>query len=55
MSVHICCEDGKKSKGNYILDLVYDDIYGNKYRQRHTISMENVNGYLKTCFYANEK
>ena len=53
--VHIYCDDGEKSKGSYILDLVYDDIYGNKYRQCHTISIDCVNGVLKTCFYLDDE
>lgn len=41
--VHVYCEDGIESKGSYILDLVYEDIYGNKYRQRYGITIDNPN------------
>lgn len=41
--VHVYCEDGVESKGNYILDLVYEDIYSNKYRQRYGIIIDNPN------------
>lgn len=51
--VHIYCDDGEKSKGNYILDLVYDDIYGNKYRQKYAITLNNPNGFMQYCFSMN--
>ena len=44
--VHVYCEDGVESKGNYILDLVYEDIYGNKYRQRYGIIIDNPNDII---------
>lgn len=51
--VHIYCEDGVKSKGNYILDLVYEDIYCNKYRQRYAVIIDNPNDKIHTWFYLN--
>lgn len=44
--IHIYCEDGTESKGGYILDLVYEDIYANKYRQRYGIAIDNPNGTI---------
>lgn len=44
--VHVYCEDGVESKGSYILDLVYEDIYSNKYRQRYGIIIDNPNNTI---------
>ena len=44
--VHVYCEDGEESKGNYILDLFYEDIYSNKYRQRYGIIIDNPNDII---------
>lgn len=44
--VHVYCEDGEESKGSYILDMVYEDIYGNKYRQRYGVVIDNPNGII---------
>ena len=37
--IHIYSEDAKLSLGEYSLDLVYEDIYKNQYRQRYTIEI----------------
>lgn len=44
--VHVYCEDGEESKGIYILDLIYEDIYSNKYRQRYGIIIDNPNDII---------
>ena len=44
--IHVYCEDGAESKGSYIFDLVYEDIYANKYRQRYGIAIDNPNGIV---------
>lgn len=49
--VHIYCENGVDSKGNYILDLVYEDIYSNKYRQRYGIVIDNPNDTVHAWIY----
>ena len=44
--IHVYCQDGAESKGSYIFDLVYEDIYANKYRQRYGIAIDNPNGIV---------
>ena len=47
--IHIYCEDGDKSEGGYILDMEYEDIYGNRYSQKNGIII-TINDVAQATF-----
>lgn len=48
--IHIYCDDGKISKGTYCLDLVYEDIHKNKYRQKYPLVIAEANNKIHLYF-----
>lgn len=40
--VGIYCEDGESSAGEYVLDLVYEDVYGNQYGQGYNFFIKKM-------------
>lgn len=43
LGVHLYCENLEgSSNGSYDLDIVYEDIYGNRYRQRYDVMISNA-------------
>ena len=48
--IHIYCEDGDKSEGGYILDMEYEDIYGNRYSQKNGIIIVTINDVAQATF-----
>lgn len=42
LGIHVYCENLEgSSNGSYDLDIVYEDIYGNRYRQRYDVVISN--------------